>query len=54
MYVCMHKSMHARMHTYTYRSATKRLEGKQAAKYRPSAAYDKYYLSSNALLPRLV
>jgi len=25
-------------------SATKRLEGRQAEKYRPSAAYDKYYL----------
>ena len=34
-------------------SATKRLEGKQAEKYRPSAAYDDYFMSSNALMPRL-
>ena len=34
-------------------SATKRLEGKQAEKYRPSAAYDSYFLSTNALIPRL-
>ena len=35
-------------------SATKRLEGKQAQKWRPSAAFDKYYLSTNALLPKLI
>lgn len=46
-------------------SATKRLEGKQAEKYRPSvqksasevqdtAAYDEYLKSSNALIPRLL
>jgi hypothetical protein len=35
-------------------SATKRLEGRQAEKWRPSAAYDKYYLSSNALVPKLL
>ena len=34
-------------------SATKRLEGRQAEKYRPSASYDNYYMSTNALLPRL-
>ena len=34
-------------------SATKRLEAKQAEKYRPSAAFDEYFLSSNALLPKL-
>eukprot|EP00316_Scyphosphaera_apsteinii_P005110 CAMPEP_0119307644 /NCGR_PEP_ID=MMETSP1333-20130426/8082_1 /TAXON_ID=418940 /ORGANISM="Scyphosphaera apsteinii, Strain RCC1455" /LENGTH=285 /DNA_ID=CAMNT_0007311233 /DNA_START=93 /DNA_END=950 /DNA_ORIENTATION=- len=34
-------------------SATKRLEAKHAERYRPSAVYDKYFTSSNALLPRL-
>ena len=34
-------------------SATKRLESRQAAKWRPSAAYDKHYLSSGALMPKL-
>ena len=29
-------------------------EARQAAAYRPSAMYDKYFLSSNPLLPRLV
>jgi len=35
-------------------SATKRLEMRQAQKHRPSAAFDAYYTSSNALLPRLL
>ena len=35
-------------------SATKRLETRQAEKYRPSAAYDKYYMSTGALLPKLM
>ena len=35
-------------------SATKRLEAKQAERYRPSAWYDNYYLSSGALLPKLL
>lgn len=35
-------------------SATKRLEARQAEKWRPSAMYDNYYLSSNPLLPKLM
>lgn len=35
-------------------SATKRLEARQAEKHRPSAWFDKYYLSSGALLPKLL
>jgi steroid 5-alpha reductase family enzyme len=35
-------------------SATKRLEGRQAAKHRPSAAFDKWFTASNALMPRLL
>ena len=35
-------------------SATKRLEGKQAAKHRPSAWFDEYYINSNALVPKLI
>ena len=35
-------------------SATKRLEGRQAEKYRPSSKFDTYYKSTNALMPRLV
>lgn len=40
--------------TFIMLSATRRLESRQAEKYRPSAAYDRYYRSSNALLPRLL
>jgi len=35
-------------------SATARLESKQAQRCRPSAAYDKYFMSSNTLLPKLL
>lgn len=35
-------------------SATKRLETRQAEQHRPSAYYDKYFLSSGALLPKLL
>ena len=35
-------------------SATKRLEGRQAEKHRPSAWFDNYYMSSGALMPKLL
>jgi len=40
-------------------SATKRLEGKQAEKYRavggvPTKMYDDYYKNSNALVPKII